>query len=764
MRTLLMSTSLSTAALAALIACASGGVAAAQGAAPQAAPSQGAAPAANASAPGVATLGEVVVTAQKRAQRLQDVPQAVQAVSGAELRAAGVVEFTDLSKVAPSLVVRPAENPANASVSMRGVGTFAFSIGVEPSVAVQIDDVPVGFQPRAFTGLSDVERIEVLRGPQSTLYGKSASAGLINIITPGPTKTLTGHVDAMATGDGEYQVGAALAGPITDTLGFRVSMNYDDFAGNVKNLYDNQDVNGRYSTALNGKLVWKPVDKFQATLGLDYVDGSQTIGRPFVRLSPNADLRGNPAQPPSVWAPGVTPGPDNMDVSNNWTSGTNYDGLGESLKMSVDLDWATLMSITGHEFYFLKDRLDQDESSVASPDNRQDGRFTSEQYTQEFRLVSPTNQPFRYTLGLFYAGVDDTRDFVRGPYFSQAQWDATSGSQQEAAFGQADWEFLPGTTATAGVRVGHERVDYTFDDILNKADFAGASGKTYDTYKLALEHKFTRNIMTYLSYSTGYKGEAYDLSTGFNKNRQLAGPVQPETSGSWELGARTQFFDRRLTVNATLFDATYSNYQSQGIETLPDGTTNYRLANVGQIRTRGVELETAGQITEHLRVGVSGTYDDAIITSYPAAQCYPLQTATQGCVGSPSHQNLAGSAPPQAPKWKLAATFDYHRPIDGTPFEGLLQGIYSYQSRINYSLNQDPQTVQDGYGILNLSAGVRDPVHHYSIMVFVDNVTDQHYYAYMYNSTGNYGNQLATQVLPPRDFSRYAGVRLSYNF
>lgn len=754
MRRLFASTGLSTVVLAGLIGLGSAGQAAAQSVAA----------AGNAPSDTGQTLGEVVVTAQKRAENLQSVPQAVTAVSGTALRAQGIVEFADLSKVAPSLLVRPAENPANASVSMRGVGTFAFSIAVEPSVAVQIDDVPVGFQARAFTGLTDIQRIEVLRGPQSTLYGKSASAGLINIVTPDATPEFSGRLNAMITGDGERQVDGAVSGPITDTLGFRLSADYDHYDGNVKNLYDGQMVNGRDVKSLYGKLVWSPTNRFKATLGIDYIDGGQTIGRPFVRLAPNANLRGNPAQPPSVWAPGVVAGPDNMDISNNYTSGTNYDGLTESLRMSYDMDWATLMSITAHEFFYLKDRLDQDEGSIAVPDNRQFGKFSSEQWSQELRLVSPSNQPLRYTLGLFYASIDSKRDFTRGPYFAQARWGATAGSQQEAAFGQLDWEFLPGSTATAGVRVGHEDVDYTFNDILGKANYAGSAGDTYATYKLALEHKFTRDIMTYLSYATGYKGEAYDLSTGFNMNRELAGPVLPETSGSWELGARTQWFERRLTLNVTLFDALYRNFQAQGIETLPDGTVNYRLANVGRLHTRGVELDSAVLVGDHLRLGLSGAYVDAQISSYPNAQCYPLQTAAQGCVGSPAHQNLGGETAPQAPKWKLSASFDYHRPIGETRLEGVVQGLYSYQSKINYSLSQDPQTVQPGYGILNLSAGFRDPVRHYELMAFVNNVTDQHYYAFMYNSTGNYGNQLATQALPPRDFYRYSGVRFAYSF
>ncbi|WP_294202625.1 TonB-dependent receptor plug domain-containing protein, partial [uncultured Sphingomonas sp.] len=138
-------------------------------------------------APEPASAGDIIVTANKRAENVQRVPLAVSVVAPAQLAAAGVRNFTDIGKVSSSLVVRPAEQPQNSNISLRGVGTFAFGIGVESSVAVLVDEVPLAFQARAFTDLPDVERIEVLRGPQSTLYGKSASAGLVNLITRNPT-------------------------------------------------------------------------------------------------------------------------------------------------------------------------------------------------------------------------------------------------------------------------------------------------------------------------------------------------------------------------------------------------------------------------------------------------------------------------------------------------------------------------------------------------------------------------------------------------
>ncbi|WP_304217081.1 TonB-dependent receptor [Phenylobacterium aquaticum] len=708
---------------------------------------------------------EVVVTAQKRAENVQDVPQAVQVVTANQLAAAGVREFTDLTKLAPSLVVRPAEQPVNSSVSIRGIGTFAFSIGVEPSVAIQVDDVPVAFQARAFTDLSDIERVEVLRGPQSTLYGKSASAGLINVVTRGPTPELSGGLNVLATTDDEYSVGGTLSGPITDKLAYRISANYDKFEGNVRNVLNGKKAGGRDSAAVHGKLAWTPLDTVKVTLGWNYVNGGTTVGRPFIALSPTAYLRGNTSQPPSVFEPGITVGPENTNFINNFAARTDYDDNSQSLKVEWDLGPATLVAVTGNDNYKVTDLLDVDETAVASPDNRQIGYFKSGQLTQEVRLVSNGEGPLRYTVGAFYADVDFVRNFYRGPFFSLARWYATSSSQQQAAFGQLDWEVTPGTTLTGGARYQHETIDYTFLDIQNgSAYFHGGAKDNFWTYHAALNHKFSDDLMAYVSYSTGHKGQTYDLTTGFNSNRALAGPIRPETSKSWEVGSRAQFLEHRLTVNATAFSTKYEDFQAQGIETLPDGSTNFRLTNVGKLKTQGVEIESLARLGDDWRLSASAAYVDAKITSFPVAQCYPRQTAAQGCVGSPGRQNLAGKRPAQAPKIKLSADINYSHPLQGTNLDGVASATYSYQSKVNYALNQDPQTIQKGYGILNLTVGVKNPTKHYEVMAFVNNAFDEHYYANIFDQAGTYNSQLATQVILPRDFKRFAGIRAAYSF
>ncbi|MET0533085.1 MAG: TonB-dependent receptor plug domain-containing protein, partial [Steroidobacter sp.] len=222
-------------------------------------------------------LEQIVVTANKRVENLQEVPLAVSVIDPNALQASGVQQFQDLGKVAPSLTIRPAEHPVNSNISLRGVGTFAFGIGVESSVAVLVDEVPLAFSARAFTDLPDVERIEVLRGPQSTLYGKSASAGLINIITRQPTDTLQARVNAMGTTDSEYGGNFSVSGPISSELGYIVSAAYSNWDGNVTNRFTGDDVNGRDAFNTRAKLKWEPATDVSLTLSTNYLNGNTTV-------------------------------------------------------------------------------------------------------------------------------------------------------------------------------------------------------------------------------------------------------------------------------------------------------------------------------------------------------------------------------------------------------------------------------------------------------------------------------------------------------
>ena len=299
--------------------------------------------------------------------------------------------------------------------------------------------MPISFQARAFADLSDIERIEVLRGPQSTLYGKSASAGLINIVTPPPSDKLTVKLGAFGTTDSEYGANAVVSGPMTENLGFRSAVNYDKFDGNVRNLFNDQMVNGRRIFSTRNKLSWDPTSNLNVTVGVDYIDGTTTIGRPFPRLDPNALLRGTPGLTPAVYAPGVTPSLDNTDVVNNFTSGTQYHDFAQSLKVSLDLGGPTLMSITSHDKLHparsARPGRIRDHLARQPPDRDVHGRRRSPRnsaWSRRDMTASATRSGCSTPMSIIRA------TFVRGPVFSLANWYATEKSKSYAGFGQLE--------------------------------------------------------------------------------------------------------------------------------------------------------------------------------------------------------------------------------------------------------------------------------------------------------------------------------------
>ena len=733
-----------------------------------------AAPAANDS------LDEVVVTAQKRSQNVQEVPLSVQVIGAEALAAANIENFEDFNRVAPSLLVRTDVTPINSSVAIRGIGTSAFGIGVEPSTAVVVDDVPLAFQARAFGNMSDIAQVEVLAGPQSTLYGKSATAGLINITTPNPTSTLSAGVQLTGTTDLERAVGAYISGPLTNTLAFRLSVNYADFPGVIKNLFTGDHSGGSETVNVHGKLVWDPTSKLNIVANLDYDKGTTTNDLAFVSLPANAFLHNNPKQPPSNWLNGVVPGFDNTDVYNDTGIGTRYFNEAESLKISYDLGGPTLMSISSHSFFQLKDHQDTDYTALpaaadidavngvqtASGHSWQQGFFHNTQWTEELRLVSPGKDSFRYTAGLFVSKVDYSREFQRGP-FSPAGWHATDSSDQAAAYGQIEYDIFDRATIIAGGRIAEESVRCTFHNLIGAQPFSCPSGNSYDkyaTYRVGPQYQLTDDIMLFALHSTGHKGETFNLATGFGGNAQSTSLVQPETSSDYEVGAKMRFFGHHLTVNPTLFTTTYTNFQAQGLQNY-QGAVSYQLENVGTVRTRGLEVSNSLRATQDLTLGFDATYLDAQVRNFPGAQCWS-NTLEGNCskVNGQFTQDLSGKALYDAPKWKLAANASYVHELGFIPWDGVVTATYAYTSAVNYALTLDPYTVQKGYGILNLSAGIRDPNEKYQITLFVDNALNTHYHSDLQDLNGTFGAQEAIVGIVPRDFSTYGGIKVSAKF
>jgi len=743
-------------------------------------------------------LAEVVVTAEKRTENVQNVPIAVTVVSGDAFTKANVSGFSDLAKFAPSLTMTAGDQPANSAIVIRGVGTFAFSIAAEPSVLVVIDDVAVGYQAQAFTDLVDIDRVEVLNGPQSTLFGKSASAGVVNVTTKAPTGTFTYFGDIKVTNDDEQRATMSLSGPISETISYRVSGDFRYWGGNVNNLATDSKIDDDRSGGVRAKLQWRPSDDLNAQFTVHFSeDRADCCGVPLVRLASGAHLFGVPSLPQAVAIPEIVPGPNNDSVSINQAPEAYAEDAGFTSHVSYDFGNVTFLAISALDQYHLHDLTDYDTTALStlqyftpftnkqpagsSPGSTpllrggllQGGRFTVKTFSQEFRLASNGQRDFNYLVGTYYSNEDLIRVFGRGFVGNTkaiADWRGETQYDNYAAFGQTSWVFLPRTTLITGLRFNREESSYTYDDYYRVIHFPAFGEPTSNvdnvtTGKLGLQHQVSSDVMAFAFAAKGYKGVAYDLVTGLSAAEAASFPVKPEKSNDYEAGLRTEWLDRRLLLNATVYDTEYSNFQVQTI--VPNILNSFILTNIPKVRTRGVELEAAAQFTQGLRASAGYAYTDARAIDYPVGQCYSGQTLPATCKANPAFQNLAGATLPNAPKNKITLNLDYKQSVPGVPVDADLTLSTVWQSMEDFSITKDPGTLQPAYSISNLNLQLTPRQNqHFSLSLFCNNVFDKHYAVNLSNVRANWsypapGGSAYTQELP-RDYFRYFGIRVAF--
>ncbi|KLE31298.1 hypothetical protein AAW00_14090 [Aurantiacibacter luteus] len=707
----------------------------------------------------------IVVTAQKREQDILEVPVAVSAIDEDRLDAAQVNNFEDLTNVSPSLTITAGGSQAGHTVVLRGVGTFSFSTAVEPSVLVVVDDVALLQSGQAFSSITDPQRVEVLRGPQGTLFGKSASAGVINIVTRDPTDYFTGYAQAYITTDEEHRVEAALSGPITDTTGFRLSGYYSDFQGYITNLTNRTTLGGDEAWGLRGK-VTQEFGNLDLTLIADYgestdsqlpdtylrVDQVTSTGAPANR---NYDLRG------------IEPGPANNVVRNDTDRFGASDQLLTAFKADLDLGFATLSSITSWQDWTYDSTNDQD--GTARPEIRQDTTYNARQFAQELRLTSPSSGVFDYILGLYFADGTTDRSFLRTTTIPplRQNWDSTADTTSYAAFAQLGYDLSEDTLLTVGARYNYEEIGVFFSDMRTAVpvQYTGNDSEGAFTGKVALQQFFGDGLMAFASVATGYKGQAYDISSGFDQ-RRADNPIRSEDSIAYEVGLSGRLFNGDGQFQLVGFWTDYDDFQAQGVNAQLLAP-QFELTNVGKLRTRGVELETQYSPSDRLSLFGSAAYVDARIREFPDAQCYFGQTAAQGCVVDPVTrqpvQDLAGERLSNSPEFKFNVGFDANYPIH-PDFNLFAQGNYVWQSDVNFALSQDPLSVQESYGIANLAVGVEGPEENWRVSVFVNNLFDEAYAARIINDTNPRNNPFVLTQQLPRNYARYGGIRVRVGF
>lgn len=777
----------------------------------------GAAHAQDGPAPDNGRLESVIVTANKRAQNLQDVPASITVLGDAVLQRSNVRELDDLPALSPALTLSYGTQPGNFSINMRGVGTYSLGIGVEADVAVIVDDIPLGMQANAFKDLADVYRIEVLKGPQSTLYGKSAIAGALNITTRpigGPIRTTA---TVLATNDDEWRAGVSVSGALSDTFRLRVAASKTDYDGTLNNLSTGGKLNGSKGDNLNAKFEWQPLEQLTFTLSPHYNRTEKfCCTTAFTSMTPGGLYRNAPQLPQSVVLAGIHIGPDNRDVRNDYPTGGKFHDWGTGLK----IDWNfgedgplaghTLSSISSYGKYHMDDYQDNDATDIdilqyltlpdGTPTNMhggliQYGEFNVKSTTQELRLTSPDKGRLRYVLGLWYGKNELNRELAKAPLILNygSNYGADAWNTNKAIYGQGSWDFLPGTSLIVGGRFNDEDTGYRFrrytvppQAFAQTEFYSRADDNSSRTWKLGLERRLTPDAMVYGTVSTGHKGVAYDLTSSFNAALAARPAVAPETARNYEAGWKQSLWNNRAMFSVAAFRTDFRNFQQSAGFFDYDGVFRTALNSIGGLRTEGLELEGSMRATRRLQLNGSFAYTRATIREFRNGPCYNVPNAAgtaavpgPGCFQSPEFNNtnvqdLAGKTLPNAPKVKLNLGGQLDLPLAALPFDGYLAATTRYQSRTQFSLNQDPNTIQGGYAITNLTLGAADRKGRWKASLFVNNVFDKRYAAGLNSAAANGtwspkapNPPLAvntTEWLPPRDYHRYLGVRADLVF
>lgn len=718
----------------------------------------------------VTQLETVVVTATRRAESQQTVPVAVTAVSAEQIAAAGLRDTTALQQVAPSLVITVSNSETTGGVlRIRGVGTQGQNLGLEAAVGVFVDGVYRSRPALALNDLLDVRQIEVLRGPQGTLFGKNTSAGAIILTTNPPSFEPGGEALVGLGPDGQRRIQGSLAGPIADNLlAFRISGVMNERDGYIRDVKLDRRYNDRDRVSLRAQLLVTPTPDLSLRLIADHIEKSELCcAAPYVlngvRAGLITSLGGtvfNPTRQNDFLVATNTPVRSDTEeygfsAQMDWNTAIGDLKVIASTRQFIasrdadvdflDLDLANLLNEV------TKDRLNSMEATVQNQTGRLDWLVGA--FWFDTRLNNPSTQVIGRDLGRYQAGV--TGRAIAGLYA------AGDGDQLRRFYQTGDgWSvFAHGTLsitdtlkATGGLRYLEEskvgggefvtRIGASCTSPLVPAaarvfcatrNYQAAFTDDATTWSAALSWRITPEIMAYASASHGYKagGISLDRDAG-NRTRQT---FLPETSDNVELGLKTEWFDRRLQINLTAFQLEFTDFQRTvftGTETL--------LSNQGEVTSEGVELETRWFATPKLALNSSVTFAD---TQYGS---------------NVTDLTIANRALNAAPKWTAQAGFLYERPIKGE-ISFLASGNARYQSRTTTGADLDPLKSQKGYTLVNGRIGLRHEGHDAELVLWGSNLTDERYRIVTFNATLQPGSLQAYMGEP-----RAWGLELSKRF
>ena len=743
-----------------------------------------------------ATLEEIVVTAQKREQSYIDVPVAVSSISGEVLDMAKVTEFQDLVQLSPSLTYNQSGDQRGVGILVRGIGTSNFQTAVEPTVSTVVDGVVMGRTAQFISDLADVERVEILRGPQGTLFGKNASAGLINIITKRPTQEFEGMASASGTDDGGWGLNAILSGPLSDSVRGRIAAYDKQYDGFAKNLYTGHTINGDDSWGVRAKLDINIADSANLLLIADVSAQDRNCCTFFLE-----DAAGDRFFEWDYEQYGIdVNGNERNDVTLDAEDGfSNTDTYGLSAELNVDFENFLLTSITAYRNFQLESNQGIDGLPYAGPaygrliftsNGAYHGLFKGgnqeqDQFSEELRISTTAWDDVRLTAGLFYWDQTVDRYFERQAYLCVAPpagdltlspdpsltpcaaalspggyFESTADFTNWALFGQAEWDLAERWRLNLGLRYTQDDIAVDFDRVTIPgptvpASDSGSSSTNESNVsgKVSVQFDATDELMLYASFAKGYKAPAFDLIFG-STAESIQDPVPPETSDAWEAGLKGELFGDRLRLGLTVFHTKFNDLQGQATD--PD-VLAFRLTSAGVAITQGVELDLTAKPVPNLLINGGISYTDAHFDEYPNGLCWFGQTEAEGCVGG--FQDLSGKQIPNAPKWKYSVQGRYDIDL-AMPFNMFLSGTWRWQDESPGEPTEWPGSFHDSYGVLDLVVGLEADDGRWSAHYFVKNVLDDFYVDLKTQSPNN----VRINHYLSRDAERYMGAEVTFRF
>ena len=675
------------------------------------------------------SLAEIVVTAQKREERLQDVPISIAVADEEQLERQQIYTIADLNRISPALEIVQAGGQPGGGGQIRGIGTQTFASGAVGSVGIVVDQVSQGNVN--INNIFDVARVEVLKGPQGTLFGLTTSAGVINIVTnaPDPSEfSAKVHADFAAANKlgsryGEQVIQSVVNIPLTSNsalrvagiLNFRQGVDYNVIGGKFDQMRD-------YN--LRARYLWKPSDALSVDLIGDYDRQYNDGGDFFTVTSASA------ADTASLAQCGITAADGNRNFCSNYPITNPTVGYGVSGHVDYSIADQTLTSITAYRKYSTGPGTSDIFRIYTVPVQiRQSDVLTSaNQFTQEFRIASPSAQRLVYTAGAFYSwqtnsstggGDNITLTLPDGTVIPLVPPNSGSNTfvhiQSQAVFGQTTFNVTDAFRLIGGARFTHDMLDVFQIDKNDRTLFTNprpAVRESKFSWKFGTQYSFNRDLMAYTTISRGYKGPQVNISN-------IAAPAQiirPEIPMDYEAGVKAIFFEGRLNTDLSVFYMNVRDFQGQQcIPVLPAGLA-CGPTNLAHIVSKGIELSIFGRPTHDLTLNGGIIYNPVK---------YPLVNSQGNPYASSDGTIIAGHQLGNVPKVKFTLSAEYTQPLAGG-WEGFIAADTVYKSDLDLGNSADPMLHYPAHWIHNGRVGVRTPGSRLELAAFVRNAGDKH--------------------------------------